>query len=257
MAKKKNSPPRKRDDSSGVDARAQEPSRAVTGGRLAGTVAAVLVFTTPFTWWLSGEAGPFVWGKLLLATLAIAFYFATNSDSLARLAGNRSNSLLLLSAGSVLVAAAFVVLVNFFAWQNPREFDVTGDAIFTLSDKTRKVLERLDADVELYGFVASTEPNFATVKDALERYGKSSERVSVQMVNPESRPDLVEKFAVTEAGPRIVVRAGAREAKARNSGEQELTNAIVKVAERIEKTVGFLSGHGELDIDDSRNAEGA
>ncbi|MEO0814355.1 MAG: Gldg family protein, partial [Myxococcota bacterium] len=84
-----------------------------------------------------------------------------------------------------------------------------------------------------------------------------SDRVTVSLVAPESRPDLVERFAITQNGPRIVVSAGDRDAKARNAGEQEVTNALVKAAERIEKTVAFLQGHGELDFEDQSNAEGA
>ncbi len=239
------------------DERARSVGTSVTLGRLAGALAAVLLLTTPLTWWLSGEAGPFVWGKLLLAVLATGFYLSTNLDLLGRAVGARSTSWALLSVGSVVAMGVLLVFVNRFSWQNPREYDVTRDGIHTLSEQSMDVLARLEKDVTLYGFFASTEPDYALVEDALARYGRVSERVTVQMVAPESRPDLVEKFAITQNGPRIVVSSGAREAKARNASEQELTNAIVRVAERIEKTVAFLQGHGELDFEDRQNAEGA
>lgn len=239
------------------DERARQVGVSVTLGRLAGALAAVLLVTTPLTWWLSGEAGPFVWGKLLLAVIATGFYLATNLDALGRLAGARSTSWLLISVGSVVATVTLLVLMNALAWRNPQHWDVTREGIHTLSEQTLQVLARLDQDVTLYGFFASTEPDFAVVEDALARYGRASERVTVEMVAPESRPDLVERYAVTQNGPRIVVATAQREAKARNASEQEVTNALVQVAERIEKTVAFLQGHGELDFEDRENAEGA
>ncbi|MEO1172880.1 MAG: DUF4350 domain-containing protein, partial [Myxococcota bacterium] len=86
---------------------------------------------------------------------------------------------------------------------------------------------------------------------------RESERLTYRMVSPEARPDLVREYAVTESGPRIVIVAGDREAKARNVSEQELTNALIRATQPIQKTIGFLRGHGELDFDDTESAEGA
>jgi ABC-type uncharacterized transport system involved in gliding motility auxiliary subunit len=42
----------------------------------------------------------------------------------------------------------------------------------------------------------------------------------------------------------------------RATDEQELTNAIIKVAEQSKKTIYFLTGHGEGDINEAETAEG-
>jgi ABC-type uncharacterized transport system involved in gliding motility auxiliary subunit len=77
------------------------------------------------------------------------------------------------------------------------------------------------------------------------------------MVNPQTRPDLVEKYGINDRGPRIVVTAGEQDARAKDVTEEELTNAVIKVAEQTQKTVYFLTSHGELDINDGENAGGA
>lgn len=239
------------------DSRARAVESSVVWGRLAGALGAVLLFTVPLTWWLSGEAGPFVWGKLLLATLLLAFYFSTNLDIVNRVAGARSTGLMVLTVASVVFVTIAVGAANYFAYSNPIEWDVTSAGLYTLTEQTEKVLGRLDKDVKLYAFIESTDASHVGVEETFSRYAEFSPRLSYAMVSPESRPDLIERYAITESGPRIVVTAGDREAKVKFLGEQDLTNAIIKVAEHSEKTIAVLTGHGELDFEDERNAEGA
>lgn len=224
-------------------------------GRLAGALGAVFLLTTPFTWWLSGELGPFVLGKLLLAAAALAFFLSTNSHVLRQGIAGRGQRVI--GFASVVVVCAIAVALNVVAWQRPFEFDVTGTRIYTLSDQTLKVLKRLDKDATLYGFFPTTAPNYVQIEETLARFARESDRLRYEMVAPENRPDLVKRFSVTESGPRIVVAAGNREAKARNIDEQELTNALIRATQQIQKTIGFLRGHGELDFDDDASAEGA
>ncbi|MEK7705399.1 MAG: GldG family protein [Myxococcota bacterium] len=240
----------------------KSPPRSVPGGaasnagRIAGAVGVVLLVSTPLTWLLTAEFGALVWGKLVIGALLVGFYLSTNAQFFAKLAGSRSTGLLALSSATVVIVLGLVGIVNYLAIQHPKQWDLTREGIYTLSDQTRGVLERLDQDVRVLAFYNNVDPEYAALEDVLGRYAHLSKHLTYEMVDPQSRPDLVEQYKITEQGPRIVIVAGAQESRAKDFGEEDLTNAIIKVAQGAQKTIYFLVGHGEQDIADGEHAEG-
>ncbi len=228
----------------------------VNVGRLLGAVGLVLLVSTPLTWLLTEEMGALVWGKLLLSLALCGFYVATNADIFSRVAGARSTGLLALSGFSVVVAVGLVGVANYVAFKNPKEIDLTREGLYTLSDQTVNVLGRIKDEVTIYAFFSSLDPDFPTVEETLKRYKEKSQKLRYEMVDPQSRPDLVEKFGITERGPRIVIAARGQDTRAKDVNEEELTNGIVKVAEQSQKAIYFLTGHGEASIEDEENTEG-
>lgn len=240
---------------------AAEPRKAPTSlttnlGRVAGAVGVVLLVSTPLTWLLTSELGPLVWGKLLLGAALVGVYLATNADFFARFAGARSTGLMAMTVLSVLIVVGLLGVVNYLAYKNPKELDLTREGLYTLSEQTTGVLGRLKDEVKVLAFYTNVEPQFAHVEETLERYEKHSAKLSFEMVNPESRPDLIEKYNITDRGPRIVVTARGQDTRAKEASEEELTNAIIRVAEQTSKTVYFLTGHGELSIDEEKDSLG-
>ena len=229
---------------------------AANVGRILGAVGVVLLVSTPLTWLLTGDIGPLLLGKLLLGTLGVVAYLSTNRDFFARMAGSRSSGLMALSLASVAVVLTLVGALNYLVAQHPKEYDLTQEKLYTLTEQTHGLLTRLDSEVHVVAFFASQEPLFAPVKDLLERYSRIGTKLTYEMVDPQSRPDLVKQYHLTQSGPRIVVTARGQDARAKDPSEQELTYAIIKVAEQTSKKVYFLSGHGEGDTADGEHAEG-
>lgn len=234
------------------------PSKAfVTNlGRICGAVGLVLWVSTPLTFLLTAELGALVIGKLVFGALLIGLYLFTNADFFARVAGSRSTGLFAISSTSVLLVLGLVGFANYLAFKHPKEYDLTKEGLYTLSEQTTGLLKRLTTDVQVLAFYASYDSGFPAVEDALQRYKDHGTHLSYTMVDPQSRPDLVEKYQITERGPRIVVTARGQDARAKDASEQELTNAIVKVAEQTSKKVVFLVGHGEGNTADGEHAEG-
>ncbi len=220
-------------------------------GRVAGALGIVLVASAPFTWFLTGEGGVLLFGKLALGGVLCAIYAVTNPDFWRRAVGSRSSGLAAMSAVTVVVALGVVGVVNYVAYKHPKELDLTKEGLYTLSDQTKGVLSRLSGEVHVYAFYPSTDRDFPAVQETLARYHATGEKLVYELVDPQARPDLVEKFKITERGPRIVVTARNQEARAKDASEEELTNAVIKVAEQTSKTIYFLTGHGEHDIDDA------
>ncbi len=228
-----------------VDSPAAPLRRSTQAGRLAGAVGVMLLVTVPFTWLLTEEGGLYLGGKLVAGLLLVGAYLMTNADFFARLSGARSTGLWAMTVVGALVVIGIVGAINFLVLENDREVDFTREGIYTLSQPTRDLLDRLKQEVVITAFYASHENAFPGAKETLQRYARASTKVTFTIVSPQERPDLVERYQITEQGARVVVQSGDQEARARDTSEMELTNAIVRVAEQSSKVVAFLSGHGE------------
>lgn len=224
-------------------------------GRLLGAIGLVLWVTVPLTVAIAGF-GPLVNLKAFLGAVLIAFYLSTNRDFFRRVKSLRSNSLLALSMLTSALVLALVVGSNVYVFGHPKDFDFTREGIFTLSPQTTGVLARLNEPVTMLAFFASQEPAYAPVDETLQRYARLSPHLTVQMIDPASRPDLVKKYSITERGPRLIIAAQKAQARAKNLSEEEITNALVQAVAQTHKTVYVLTGHGEGDIDNERDPEG-
>jgi ABC-type uncharacterized transport system involved in gliding motility auxiliary subunit len=229
----------------------------VNFGRICGAVGLVLWASTPLTWLLTAEIGPQVVGKLGVGAALVACYLATNGDFFGRIAGARSTGLFAISGLSTLLVFALVGAVNYVASLHPKQWDMTREGLYTLSEQTESLLHKLADPVHVNAFYSSTDPLFATLQETLERYANASAGAfTYSMVDPQSRPDLVEKFQITDRGPRLVFTAAGREARVKDPEEQELTYALIKVAQPSNKQIYFLVGHQEADATDAQNPEG-
>jgi ABC-type uncharacterized transport system involved in gliding motility auxiliary subunit len=229
----------------------------VNFGRICGAVGLVLWASTPLTWLLTAEIGPQVIGKLVVGAALITCYLATNGDFFSRILGARSTGLFAISGLSTALVFALVGAVNYAASLHPKEWDMTREGLYTLSEQTQGLLNKLADPVHVNAFYGSTDPLFATLQETLERYAIASNgSFTYSMVDPQSRPDLVEKFQITDRGPRLVFTAAGREARVKDPEEQELTYALIKVAQPSNKQIYFLVGHQEADATDAQNPEG-
>jgi ABC-type uncharacterized transport system involved in gliding motility auxiliary subunit len=185
------------------------------------------------------------WGGLALLALGVL----GRVPDLVRAAGARrmkygSNTLVyVLLVGSILGG------VNWMANRYPKRFDVSKEQRFSLSEQTRKILGGLQGDVTLT-YVQRNASTTATAKDILREYPAASPRVKVEYVDPMKEPGKARTLEVAQL-PTIVVAMGERREKVLSDGEQEITNAILKLTRNVKKTVCFASGEGERDIDDS------
>jgi hypothetical protein len=161
------------------------------------------------------------------------------------------------------------------------DWSARGD--YTLSGKTRAVLESLQDEVRVVSFFRRDQPLFEHVRNLLEVYAEEARRtaggkVQVEFVDPDRdlarTRELVEAYGVRDenvivfesAGRRRTVEAGAlvdvaidfegllTTGRARRRlvgyrGEQAFTSAIQSVTESAHPVIYLLSGHGERDPD--------
>ncbi|MDH3402055.1 MAG: GldG family protein [Acidobacteriota bacterium] len=189
-------------------------------------------------------------------------------------AGKAATEISLLSAGVVL-AAALLLLVNYFGWKYHQRFDWTESAIYSLSEKTENVLAALDRDVDVVVFMEPGEQLYQPVKELLARYEAASPRLTVREVDPSRNlaeaQSLVDRYAIDSVnvivfesgGDRRLVEAqdlaeydysglqfGQGPRMTGFTGEQSFTSALVELGGGARPKVLFTTGHGELQLGD-------
>jgi ABC-type uncharacterized transport system involved in gliding motility auxiliary subunit len=149
-----------------------------------------------------------------------------------------------LAAASIVVVLAIISAIDYLSTRHNRRWDLTGAKQFSLSDQTKKVLADLKEPVKVQVFARSEE--FQRYHDRLDQYTYQSKQVSVEYVDPEKRPGLAQQLGVTALGT-VVFQYQGRNEKATSDGEQDLTNALIKVVTGRQPKIYFTQGHGEKD----------
>jgi ABC-type uncharacterized transport system involved in gliding motility auxiliary subunit len=149
-----------------------------------------------------------------------------------------------LAAASILVVLAILAAINYLSSRYNKRWDLTAARQFSLSDQTKKVLHDLKEPVKVRVFARSDD--FQRYRDRLDEYTYQSKQISTEYIDPEKKPGMAQQLGVTTLGT-VVFEYKGRNEKATSDGEQELTNALIKVIQGRQPKVYFTQGHGEKD----------
>ncbi len=149
----------------------------------------------------------------------------------------------------IVLIFGIVVLVEAISYQNNKRFDLTSSKQYTLSDQTTKILKSLKQDIKITGFFNQTQrKEQEAFRDLLGQYSYHSSKFSYEFVDPDKNPGKAKRYQITSYGT-TVVESGDKEEKIFETGEQKLTNAILKVTREGKKVIYFSKGHGEKNIE--------
>ena len=177
-----------------------------------------------------------------------------------------------------LVAIIFgiLVLINFLSTRRFVRTDLTEDKRYTISKATKEVLRALDDIVTITVYFSTSPAEVAqigrNVRDILDEYKAFSKNLQIDFVNPANFDDAKKQELRFKGIPEAQINV-MRKDKAEIANvymgisigysskeealpivqstanlEYELTSTILKVTTKEAKTVGFLTGHGEFDI---------
>lgn len=149
-----------------------------------------------------------------------------------------------LAVASILVVLGILAAINYLSSRYNKRWDLTAARQFSLSDQTKKVLQDLKEPVKVRVFARSDE--FQRYRDRLDEYTYQSKQISAEYIDPEKKPGVAQQLGVTTLGT-VVFEYKGRNEKATSDGEQELTNALIKVIQGRQPKVYFTQGHGEKD----------
>ncbi|MGH7800873.1 MAG: GldG family protein [Thermodesulfobacteriota bacterium] len=164
-----------------------------------------------------------------------------------------------------IVVLGILIIINYLAYKRDVRFDVTEGKLYSLSDQTVKVLNNLDKEIEVLAFFKEVGVDRKEFQDLINEYKRKSDKIKVQFVDPDKEPGLSKKYEVNEYGT-VVLANGGQSVKIKledlisggivDNSEEEITNALIKLSQAIKKTVFFLAGHGERDIQNRTEPEG-
>ncbi len=163
------------------------------------------------------------------------------------------------------IILAILILVNFLAYKRGKKVDVTEEKLFSLSDQTTKVLKSLDKEIKILAFFKDIGEDRRQFQELIGRYEDASDRIKVEFIEPEKEPGVARKHDINQYAT-VVLLSGENSIKIKlldmfsggivKNAEEEVTNGIIKISRAFKKTIYFLKGHGERDINDSTNLGG-
>jgi len=145
-----------------------------------------------------------------------------------------------------LAVLAILVALNWIAFRNSKRWDLTKNQRYSLSDQTTKVVAGLKEDVKILYFERTAKMN----PDRLKEYGGLSQRIKLEFVDPMAKPARAREYEVTSI-PSYIIERGSRREKVNSDSEQDVTNGLIKITRDAKKTVCFVEGDDERDIEQS------
>lgn len=136
--------------------------------------------------------------------------------------------------------------------------DVTKNKLYSLSEETKNKISEVKLNVSIYFF--GIDDGY-TIVDLAKQYSRINDKIEVLVVDITKRPDLYEKYEVTDSSKGIVIQAPERykilslndftdydytTGETIDVSEQKLTNAIIDTTISKKPKIYFLSGHNEL-----------
>ena len=183
----------------------------------------------------------------------------------------------------VAIIFGILVLINFLSTRRFIRADLTEDKRYTISTATKNVLNTLDDIVTITVYFSTNPAEVAQIRrdlrDVLDEYNAFSQRLQIDFVNPADFDDGQKQELRFKGIPEVQINVVKKDkAEIANvymgisigySGkeeilpvvrstanlEYELTSTILKVTTKEAKTVGFLTGHGEFDINDQNHQQ--
>lgn len=174
---------------------------------------------------------------------------------------------------SVMVALAVLIVINLVAQQLDIRYDLTKDKLYSISDDTKKILDELNQDVDIYPlFVTGNDDMVIDMsREIIDEYAAYSAHVRVTYKDPLLYPQFVTNIVKTdEAVPdgSVIVASGDRvkvipvndlistEMNMQTYQQQlksvdvepQVSNAIVYVTQSNTPVVYSVTGHDEMPL---------
>ncbi len=150
---------------------------------------------------------------------------------------------------STAVFLAILVVVALIAERHPLRADLTETGQFSLSEQSRKIVQSVQEPVTIKAFFASGAPEASRAKDLLETYRYYNKNIRYEFIDPDREPQLARQYEIRDYGVLVLEGLGRKETVPR-ADEEALTNALFKLSRDQDKTVYFLTGHGERSVEE-------
>jgi ABC-type uncharacterized transport system involved in gliding motility auxiliary subunit len=195
----------------------------------------------------------YVVANAALGLFAVIAYLSAGVEQLRDVVSERSTRY---GANVVLSSVVFLgvlVAINYLAAHHSRRWDLTEQGVYSLSSQSKNVVKNLQEDLTVQAFVeGGVNPE---LRDLLTVYAHESPKFKFELIDPDRQPELAERYQIRQYNT-VRFQYGNESTTITQPTEENITNAIIRVTRTTQKTVCFVEGHGEPDIDDAQGQNG-
>lgn len=148
----------------------------------------------------------------------------------------------------ILGSAALTLFANMALYRHDVHFDVTHERAFTPSPEAQRVVRGLTLDVDVIYFYQKQNPTGRLAKRMVEIMARANPRLHVRTVDLDHYPGLANKYGVRVYNVAVLESEGRR-LQVVSTDDRDIALGILRVTRATVKTICFVVGHGEYDID--------
>lgn len=209
---------------------------------------------------------PFMWFLIIFGVAGLVYVTFKERKIITEFA-NLKTTKHGLSMGTSFILILFILgFINYFSVKFVRIFDYSLTNSYTLSDQSKKIIDHLDADLDIKYFYKDGLQNTDQIKKTFLNLARVfeaySSKIKVSSIEMNSNPALTELFGATKGtGEAFVSYKGKMNrietqftgSSGATYSEQDFTNAIIKSTRTHFKNIYFIQGHKERDTEDEKD----
>lgn len=144
----------------------------------------------------------------------------------------------------VLATLGILIILNYITHRSDQRWDFTEDQTYSLSPETQNVLASLKEPVKATAFFTAQVNSTSAVRllDTYKYYANG--KFEYESVNPNTDVVRAQNANITRDGTIVFTYQGRSE-QVTSFSEEEFTSALLRLTNPGERTVYFLTGHGE------------
>ncbi len=143
--------------------------------------------------------------------------------------------------------------------------DFSQEKLYTLTEESKEKIKNIDKDINMY-FIGYSEED--SNLDLAKQYKKANEKINVEAVDINNRPDLAQKYGIESGTEGIIIECGEKSKVLTASdlitydnstfetisiAEEKFTTSIQSVATDEVPKVYFLQGYSEFVLNSNMN----
>lgn len=175
----------------------------------------------------------------------------------------------------IVIVLAIVIVVNLIVAKLPAKYtkwDATGSDVYGITNETKKFIQKLEEDVNIY-YIVQSGNEMVELQTVLDKYSDESSHIKVENVDPSLHPTFTQQYEadssavlIVESGERFKILTSediitsntedyyngyADELTSEFTGENAITSAIQFVTTEDLPKMYVLQEHQELGLDDT------
>ena len=179
---------------------------------------------------------------------------------------------------TVLLTAAIIIMINYLAYRHYIRLDWTKTNIFSLSEYTEKILDKLQKKLSVSVFIPSNAELYDNIQELMNSYANYNKNIVVEYIDPIKNQlranELAKKYNLTS--PDLIIFEFDDQIKyvsyndmveyeyiygktpkiSSFKGEEKFTSIILSLIEKEQKTIYFTEGHNERKLESSETYDG-